>query len=121
MMTFNNLHAAACSECGQSEIMLKQVRLNDANERAGQEEFKQDKFENCLQRAIAIYMPYYDPENVVHEKYANLYALSIANHRSETHKEDRADEIGVYMVIVQTSFVDGDEMAEAATRRWWMS
>ncbi|MCK5601412.1 hypothetical protein KAR91_06080 [Candidatus Pacearchaeota archaeon] len=120
-MTFNDLHAMACNECGQSDLMLKQIRLNDANERARQEEFKQEKFENCLERAIAIYMPYFESGNVIHEKYANLYALCIANHRSENHAEDRTDEIEIYTIVVQTSFVDGDEMVERTARSWWAS
>lgn len=120
-MTFTDLHAEACRECGQSNIMFKQVLLNNRLEKEDLPDFKQENFENCLDRAIAIWMPYYDPENVTHEKYANLYALSIANHRSGIHMEDRADEIKGYGVVVQTSFVDGDERQEMASRGWWDS
>ncbi len=66
-MTFNELHAESCRECGQSNIMFKQVMINDRLEREGIEDFKQDKFNNCLDRAVAIYMPYYDPKNVTPE------------------------------------------------------
>ncbi len=118
-MQFNQLHAEACRECGQSDMMLKQVMLNDRLEREGLADFKQDNFENCLDRSVAIWMPYYDPKNATHEKYGNLYALTVANHRSEIHTEDRADEIEVYGVVVQTGFVDGDERQEMASRSWW--
>lgn len=118
-MTFTDLHAEACRECGQSNIMFNQVMINDRLEREGLADFKQNKFDNCLDRAIAIYMPYYEEGNVIHEKYANLYALCIGNHRSDPHKEDRADEIKIYRVVVQTGFVDGDERVEMAAKSWW--
>ena len=119
-MTFKELHAEAVRECGQSEIMLKQVLLNDANERAGQEEYKQDKFGTCMERGIVLYMPYYDSENLTHVKYANLYGLTIANHRSEIHVEDRKDEIEIYTGEVITGFEDGAERVEMAVKSWWL-
>lgn len=118
-MTFNDLHAAACAECGQSDLMLKQVLLNDSLEREGRKEFKQERFENCLERAISIYMPYCNPKDTNHVKYGNLYALSVANHRSEFHDEDRADEIGSYTAVILSSFEDGESMVENGMRRWW--
>lgn len=118
-MDFKDLHVESCRECGQSDIMLKQIQLNDRIEREDQDEFTQDNFENCLERAIAVYMPYYDADNKVHVKYANLYALCIANHRSEIHSEDRVDEIGKYEAIVLEGFEDGEKMVENAVRRWW--
>ncbi len=119
-MTWNDLHAEACRECGQDNLIFQKVQLNDKAERDGKEEFAQDKFENCLDRAKAIYMPYYKEGNVIHEKYANLYALAIANHRSEIHSEDRADEIEVYTIVVQTGFIDGDERVEMGIKSWWL-
>ena len=119
-MDFKDLHAQSCRECGQSEIMLKQVQLNDRIEREDQDEFTQDNFENCLERAITVYMPYYDADNEVHVKYANLYALSIANHRSEIHVEDKKDEIGRYTAVVLEGFEDGEEMVEMGTKSWWL-
>jgi len=118
-MDFKDLHLEACMECGQSEVMLKQVKLNDRIEREGQEEFTQDNFKNCLERAITIYMPYFDENNAVHVKYANLYALCIANHRSEIHSEDRVDEIEEYKGVVFSGFEDAEKMVELGTRRWW--
>jgi len=121
-MDFKDLHLEACMECGQSEVMLKQVKLNDRIEREGQEEFSQDNFKNCLDRAITIYMPYYDEDNAVHVKYANLYALCIANHRSEIHSEDRVDEIGTYEAEVAYRFEGqtGSEFIEMARKKsWW--
>ena len=120
-MTFKELHAEAVRECGQSEIMLKQVLLNDANERADQEEYKQDKFGTCMERGITLYMPYYDSENPTHVKYANLYGLTIANHRSEIHSEDSDDEIGVYESEVAYRFEGqmGSKYIEMATKSWW--
>ncbi len=118
-ITWNDLHAEACRECGQDNLIFQKVLVNDKAERDGKEEFAQEKFDNCLDRAKTIYMPYYEEGNVIHEKYLNLYALAVANHRSEIHLEDRADEIEVYTIVVQTGFVDGDEMAERAKRSWW--
>ena len=118
-MTFNELHAEACRECGQSNRMFGQVLLNEQLEREGLEEFKQDKSTSCLDRAIKIYMPYFDPNRVEHVKYANLYALAIANHRLESHNEEMKDDIEVYKVMVKTSFEDGEERVERAVRGWW--
>lgn len=118
-MTFLELHAESCRECGQSEIMLRQVLLNDTLEREGREEFIQDNFGTCMERGITLYMPYYDSKNPVHVKYANLYGLTIANHRSEIHVEDRKDEIELYTGEILSGFKDGQERVEMAAKVWW--
>lgn len=120
-MTFKELHIEAVIECGQSNIMLRQVLLNDRLEKDGLDDFKQDNFDTCLERGITVYMPYYDPKNPIHVKYANLYGLAIANHRSEIHVEDKKDEIEDYTGKVLSRFEDGAEMVEMATRSWWAS
>ena len=118
-MTFNDLHVDAVARCRQSDVMLKQIFLNDRLEKEGLDDFKQDNFSDCRERAITIYMPYFDSRNETHRKFANLYALTIANHRSEIHVEDRNDEIAEYKQVVLSGFTDGEKRVEMASRRWW--
>jgi hypothetical protein len=125
-MTFPDYHAHLAEKFNLSPEQRHEVANNDQRERAGEEKFKQENYSNCLERAIDIYMPYYDASNMGHEVAARVYALAIANHRSGPHEEDRANEMAEYKDFILTNTPEGEEptgeqlVEEATSNMWWL-